>query len=62
VDSPSLLKTCGTPVYLDTSAGPPPHVLEHFPEYAKPRLSTYPTNLLVVNGLNWKELEITKSE
>jgi hypothetical protein len=55
-------KTCGTPVYLDTRAGPPPHVLENFPEHRKAILSTYPTNLRSINGLNWKELGILKSE
>ncbi|OBT56388.1 hypothetical protein VE04_05097 [Pseudogymnoascus sp. 24MN13] len=51
-------KRCGTPVNLDTQTGPPAHVLAKIPEFYHPRLKAYPTNLRVINGLDWKELGI----
>ncbi|OAF59350.1 hypothetical protein VC83_04145 [Pseudogymnoascus destructans] len=53
-------KRCGTPVCLDTQTGPPAHVLAKIPEFYHPRLKAYPTNLRVINGLDWKELGINE--
>lgn len=55
-------KNCGTPVCLDTQTGPPPHVLAKIPEFYHSRLRAYPTNLRVINGLDWKELGIHEIE